>query len=73
MARIPNTIPSHTVKVNFKATTLARVDLELYSEVERKVPYGARGRFIEALVEDYFQRKDKAQKAAAAAATGAPA
>lgn len=52
---------------------VARVDLELYSELEGRVPFGAWQRFVAGLIEQYFQnvqRKDDAASAAIAKATG---
>ena len=44
--------------LSFPTSIAARIDLELYSEVEGKVPFGAWQKFLCGLAEDYFRRKD---------------
>lgn len=38
---------------------VARVDLELFSEVEGKVPFGAWQRYVEALIRTDLARRDE--------------
>lgn len=38
----------------------ARVGLELYSELEGKIPFAARQKFVIGLIEEYFRKKDAA-------------
>lgn len=38
---------------------VARVDLELYSEVDGKVPFGAWQRFVEGLIRKELARRDQ--------------
>jgi hypothetical protein len=54
-------------RISFPTSLVARVELELYSELEGRVPMGAWQRFLIGLIEERFRRQD------AAAATPAPA
>ena len=40
-------------------SVVARVDLELYSELEGKVPFGAWQRLVEGLLQDWVKRLDE--------------
>lgn len=39
----------------------ARVDLELFSELEGRVPHGAWSNFVAEVLREHFRRKDAAQ------------
>lgn len=39
----------------------ARVELELYSDIEGRVPHGAWSKFLTELVREHYRRKDAAQ------------
>lgn len=41
----------------FPQSLVARVDLELYSELEGRVPFGAWQKFLTSLIETYFKQK----------------
>jgi len=66
MARPPNAIRPVTIRISIPETVVAQMDLELYSELEGRVPYSARTRFIQQLVLGYFDKKQQAATAAAA-------
>lgn len=38
---------------------VARLELELYSEVEGRIPMGAQQQFFETLLRDHFERQDQ--------------
>ena len=48
--------------ISLPESIVSRVDLELYSELEGRVPFGAWQRFIVGLIEDHFTRLDRARK-----------
>lgn len=48
--------------ISLPESIVSRVDLELYSELEGRVPFGAWQRFIVGLIEDHFARLDRARK-----------
>lgn len=49
--------------ISFPESLVARVELELYSELEGKVPFGAWQKFLVGLIEDHFRRLDEARNA----------
>lgn len=50
--------------ISLPTSTVARVELELFSELEGKVPFGAWQKFLVGLIEQHFARLDR-QKALA--------
>ena len=60
MARPKRAIPNVEVKIPLPPDILARMDLKLYSEVEQRIPYGARSRYLTNLIEADLA-KDKAK------------
>ena len=67
MPRPRNTIRPVEIRLSLPETVRAQMDVELFSELEGRVPYGARTQFVQQLVQDYFRRK-----AEAAAVAGVP-
>jgi len=60
MARPKRAIPNIEVKIPLPPDLVARMDLKLFSEVEQRIPYGARSRYITRLVEaDLAKDKQK--------------
>ena len=43
--------------ISLPASLVAKVDLELFSELEGKVPFGAWQQFLVGLIERYFEDK----------------
>ena len=43
--------------ISLPTSIVARVELELFSELEGKVPFGAWQKFLVGLIEDHFSRK----------------
>ena len=62
MPRPKNAIRTVYKNVGLPEPIAARVDLELYSDLEGKIPFGATSEFFSNILEDYFKKKDKAQK-----------
>lgn len=54
MPRPPNAIPPREIHVNMPENIAARLDRLLWSELENRVPYGARSGLINTLVENYL-------------------
>ena len=48
--------------ISLPTSIAARIDLELYSELEGKVPHGAWQRFLVALISEHFARVDAQTK-----------
>jgi hypothetical protein len=69
MARQKNVIPTIEKKLQIAADLCARMELELYSDVEEKIPYGAQSEFINNLIREHYKRID----AVAAAVAPVPA
>jgi hypothetical protein len=58
MARPPKTIKSVYKNIAIPEHLAARLELELYSPVEGKIPHGAQQLLFTKLLEDYFQEQD---------------
>jgi len=58
MSRIKNVIPAVEKKIQLATDVCARMELELYSEVEGKIPYGAQSELINRLLREHFKRLD---------------
>lgn len=54
MARPKSAIPRIDKKITLSSDVIDRVDLELFSELEGRVPYGAWAAFIEGLITQHF-------------------
>lgn len=46
--------------ISLPTSTVARVELELFSELEGKVPFGAWQKFLVGLIDQHFARRDGA-------------
>lgn len=58
MARPPRTDRPVEKNISLPTSLVVQVELELYSEVEGKVPFGAWGKYVERLIrEDLARRK----------------
>lgn len=58
MPRPRKTIPSVQLNLALREDIRARLDLLLYSPLEQRVPQGAYQQFFEALLLEYFNRKE---------------
>lgn len=50
--------------ISLPRSLAARLELELFSELEGRIPHGARSRFIGQLIEDHFAKVDAARAGA---------
>jgi hypothetical protein len=57
MPRPAKTIPSITKNIALPEDLVANLEIELFSELEGKIPYGAHSVFFSQLLRDYFARK----------------
>lgn len=62
MPRQPNIIPPTQLRTSLPADLRARLDLHLWSDSEGRVPVGAYQRLLVALLSDYLNRADAAQR-----------
>lgn len=63
MGKPKKTIPNLFLKVGLPEDLVARIQLELYSEVEGKIPFGKQQEFFEALVRKHYAEQDASHKA----------
>lgn len=66
MAKPKKTIPTVFRNVGLPKDLSEKVDKELYSEVESRIPFGALQEFFIKLLQDYFHKKARKEKRAAA-------
>lgn len=59
MARPKNIIPTIEKKLQIAADLCARMELELYSDIEEKIPYGAQSELINSLIREYYKEVDR--------------
>jgi len=59
MARPRKTIRTVYTNIGIPEDLAARVQLELYSELEGKIPFGAQQEFYTKLLREYFERKER--------------
>jgi hypothetical protein len=59
MPRPPKAIRPVEKTVNLPQDLVAQVDLILWSELEQRVPHGAWARYVESLIRDDIQRRQK--------------
>ena len=62
MARPKKVIASIKKNLCLPENLVTRVELELYSELEGKVPFGAWQEFISSLIVKYFNEKNQLEK-----------
>jgi len=58
MARPKSLIPCETKKVSFHKDLCVRMELELYSEVEGRIPYGAMSELLNKLLREHYKQID---------------
>lgn len=61
MARPKAVIPTIEKSFQLQAQLCARMELELYSDVEGKIPHGAQSEFINNLIREHYKRVDEIQ------------
>jgi len=61
MAKPKNVINTIEKKISIPADLCARMELELYSDVENRIPYGAQSTFICSLIRAHFTQIDEAK------------
>ena len=59
MGRSKKTIRGVQKNITLPEDLLAKVELELYSETEGKIPHGAQFEFFTRLLSDYFSKKEQ--------------
>ena len=59
MAKPKNIIPTRRVEVRLPAPVAFKLDSLLFSEVESRVPYDARSKFITNLLKGFFEELEK--------------
>jgi hypothetical protein len=64
MARPLKTIRTVCKNISLPEDLNARVELELYSEIEGKIPFGAQQVFYTSLLKQHFAEQDAARKKA---------
>lgn len=67
MARPKSNSPKISKHIALSVENVSRMELELWSEAEGRVPVGAQGALIDRLLTEYFQRVDAAQRTTGAA------
>ena len=58
MARPKLTIPNVEKKISIPSDLCARMELELYSDLEGRIPHGAQSSFITTLIRNHFDEID---------------
>lgn len=62
MPRPKKTVRSVYIHVGLPEDIVARVELELYSEAERRIPFGAWQKLITALLRQHISRLDEVKR-----------
>ncbi len=62
MPRQKNLMPSHEKKIQVPEDLCARMELELYSDLEGRIPYGALSNFVNGLIREHYKAIDEATK-----------
>jgi len=68
MPRPKSAIPRVDKKLTLSSDVVARVELELFSDLEGRVPYGAWAAFVEGLIAQHFAAAKRRDELAAALA-----
>lgn len=58
MARTARTIPQVKKTLHIPTDVVARMELELFSELEGKVPHGAQSNLVTKLLREHFEKLD---------------
>ncbi len=61
MSRPPSVTKRISKNISLPEYLVARMELELYSEVDGRIPVGAQSQLIEALLRQHYTRQDNAQ------------
>lgn len=56
MSRPPSTIPRISKNISLPQDLIARMELELYSEADGRIPVGAQSKLIEQLLRQHFAK-----------------
>lgn len=60
MAKPANVIPSVVKKISIPMDLCTRMELDLHSDVECKIPYGKMSEFVVGLIRQHYKRTDSA-------------
>jgi hypothetical protein len=58
MAKPKKVIPTVEKKISIPTDLCARIEMDLYSELEGRIPYGAQSEFIVGLIRSHYQALD---------------
>jgi len=59
MARPKNTIRTKPQTINLPEDLIGRIELELFSEVEGRIPLGAKQEFFVTILRQHFKQQDR--------------
>lgn len=62
MARPKRIVRTISKNIALPEDLVARMELELYSELEGKIPFGAQQKFLEKVLRDHYARQDAGQQ-----------
>lgn len=62
MPRPPKKIRPVQMNLSLDEDVVARMQLELYSEVEQRIPHGAQSKFINTVLRKHFRSEDARRK-----------
>lgn len=62
MARPASNNPKVSKHISLSVENVSRMELELWSEVEGRVPVGAQGVLVDRLLTEYFQKLDTSEQ-----------
>jgi len=71
MGKPKKTVPVIFKKIGLPEDLVARIELELFSDLEGKIPFGAQQQFFENLVRKHYAEKDAARATVSATQTTA--
>ena len=58
VARPRAAVPGVSLHIILPAELHARLELDLYSPAEQRIPFNSKGKLIARLLRDYYERKD---------------
>ncbi len=58
MAKPKNVIPTIEKKLQISADLCTRMELDLFSDLEGKIPYGAQSEFVNKLLREHYKEQD---------------
>lgn len=62
MARPKKIVQSVSKNIALPQDLVARMELELYSDLEGKIPFGAQQKFFERVLREHYARQDALQQ-----------